>query len=98
MDRLNDLTRDEIDEIRARLDLKPRPCPYCQREFVPYRAGQVFCTSAHQKAWHKEAPQRHAREVEYLRGVLAQERAAWAKERDEFVREIQRLKGRAEGV
>ena len=93
MDRLNDLTRDELAELRARLDLKARPCPYCQREFIPHRAGQVFCTSTHQKAWHKEAPQRHAREVEYLRGALARERAAWAKERDELVREIQRLKG-----
>ena len=93
MNRLNDFTRDELAEIRARLDLKARPCPYCQREFTPHRAGQVFCTSAHQKAWHKEAPQRHAQEVGYLRGVLARERAAWARERDELVREIQRLKG-----
>lgn len=92
MDRLNDLTSVEIDAIRERLDRKPRACPYCHRTFTPHRGGQVFCTAAHQKAWHKErVPMLEAQNIR-LEEQLEHERAQWRAEREELIREIAALR------
>ena len=60
-------------------------CPYCETKFEPKRAGQVFCTAAHQKAWHKER-------VARLEEQLEHERAQWRAEREELIREIAALR------
>ena len=59
-------------------------CPYCETKFQPKRAGQVFCTSAHQKAWHKERAARLEEQLEH-------ERERWRAEREELIREIAAL-------
>lgn len=94
MDKLNDLTSAELAQIRERLSAKNKVhvCPYCEREFMPTRHGQKFCTSAHQKLWHKELPERFACEVKRMKEEFAREREQWAREREELVREIKELK------
>ena len=64
---------------------KIQECPYCKGKFEPHRAGQLFCTAAHQKAWHKERAQ-------MLEAQLEQERERWNVERDALVREIAELR------
>ena len=64
---------------------KAQECPYCKGKFEPHRTGQIFCTAAHQKAWHRER-------VQMLENELAQARESWHAERDEMVREIAELR------
>lgn len=86
VDRLNDLTREEIAEIRARrLDTTMlKTCAWCG-EIFRMKKAQSFCTPAHKAAYH-----RHAEEI--LHAAMLKELEASKHERDVLIKEITLLR------
>lgn len=85
---INTLSREEILEIRAASaprKREERECLWCDKK-VLMREGQSFC-SATCRAKYAQSAARLTLER------LLREKEIWLKEREEFVREIARLKG-----
>lgn len=84
IDRLNDLTREQIAEIRNGQAITERACLWCEKE-GKMRVDQKFC-SAKCRSAYANAAARKSHEA------LLQAQKTWHKERDEMVKEIARLR------
>lgn len=88
--RLNDLTHEQIQAIRAELEARKgkedKHCLWCEAKRL-MRADQKFC-SASCRAQYAQAAARAQYET------LCREKEAWALEREELVREIAALRAR----
>lgn len=85
---LNDFTRAQLDEARARILEAKQPrainCAWCDKP-IKARAGQRFCCAVCRVAYSDNAAR-----IEYE--ALLAERNRWALERLELIREITRLR------
>lgn len=84
VDRLNELTKAELDEIRMKTVRQSRPCLWCEREAL-MRADQRFCMAKCRAAYAAAAAR-----MQYEH--MLRERERWLLERRELQMEIQRLK------
>lgn len=82
-DRLNELTRAEIEDIRSQSARETRPCAWCDKPHL-MRADQHFCSAKCRAAYAAGA-------ARTLREAHAHEREAWRIEREGLVKEIARL-------
>lgn len=83
---LNDYTSAEIEAARAKLGSKraERPCLWCEK-VVSMRGDQHFCSAPCRASYARAAAQ-----IEVERREL--EKRHWLIERDELIKEIQRLR------
>jgi hypothetical protein len=83
---LNDYTSAEIEAARAKLGSKraERPCLWCEK-VVSMRGDQHFCSAPCRASYARAAAQ-----IEVERRAV--EKQHWLAERDELIKEIQRLR------
>lgn len=90
VDRLNELTKAELDEIRMKTVRQSRPCLWCERETL-MRADQRFCSAKCRAGYAAGAARLRYEQLLY-------EREQWHLERRELQLEIQRLKEKLHAV